>query len=236
VQESDLLDLDPRDYDNRILTVEDILPWFSAVNAFWQYEGEPSLDKPHAELTSGLCSGGYFDVPRVLRYPNIAEILGRQLAWRLQDSVSLGRVDWVVSSAYAAIVFGHEVAKELRAIFLNTRKDPSDPKKQLWQEQTIPAGSRVLQIEELITTTQTLEEVRRVVTESNTGKPVNFLPVAGTLVLRPEKLLPEYAGKGIIGFIEREIKNYKPEECPYCAVGSPRYRPRTHWTELTGKK
>jgi len=235
VQEFDLLYLNPRDYDNRILIDEDVLPWFSAVNAFWQYEGEPSPEKPHAELTSGLCSGGYFDVPRVLRYPKVAEILGRQLGWRLRDSAVLGRVDWVVSSAYAAIVFGHEVAKVLNAVFLNTEKDPTNPKKQLWQKQTIPGGSRVLQVEELITTTQTLEEVRRAVIEDN-AEPVEFLPIVGTLVLRPEKILSEYAGKAIIGFIEREIKNYRPEECPYCTVGSLPYRPKTHWAELTGKK
>ncbi len=229
-----LLLINPRDYDGKTLYPTAILPWFEEVDGHWQYQGEPSPEKPHAEFTSGLCSGGYFDVPRVLKYPNVAEVLGRQLGRRLRES-GIGRVDWVVSSAYSAIVFGHEVAKELGAIFLNTEKDPADSKKQLWQKQTIPAGAKVLQAEELITTTQTLNAVRKAVTDGNDGE-VEFLSTVGVLVLRPATLLSEHDGRKIVGLIETEIKSYDPKECPYCAVGSSRYSPKTHWKELTGQR
>ena len=236
MEKINLLQIDPRGYDHSVVALPKILFWFRNEEAFWEHQGDPSPDKPHAELVSGLCSGGYFDVPRVLRYPNVAEILGRQLGRKLRKA-GVGQVDWVVSSAYSAITFGHEVAKELGAIFQNTEKDPADSKKQLWQRMAIPAGANVLQAEELMTTTGTAEQVRQAIEKGN-PYPVNFLSVIGALILRPEKLLSEYGGRKIVALVEKEIRNFDPKknECPHCAVGSPRYRPKTHWAELTGKR
>lgn len=239
MEKIDLQQINPRRYEKDFLSPDRLLSWFKSEGAYWTYEGEPSPHNPHAELTSGLCSNGFFDCLIVLRYPNIAEILGRQLARRLIRGgwIPAGQVDWVVSSAYAAITFGHEVAKALGAIFMNTEKDPADSKKQLWQRMTIPEGATVLQVEELITTSGTFQEVRRAVEEGNVLKPVSFLSVVGTLVHRPPKLPAEYAGgRKVIAMVEKEIQNFDPKKCPYCNVGSQRYRPKTHWKELTGKK
>jgi len=233
--------LDPRDYEDKILAPEEILSWFDAEDAYWAYEGEPSPTKAHAELTSGLCSDGFFDCLLVLRYPNIAEILGQQLFRRLTEGGWLRpeevKVDWVVSSSYAAITFGHEVAKAFGAIFMLAEKDQSDPfgKKMSWRRMTIPAEAKVLQVEELITTSGTFKEVRRAVEEGNAIKPVNFISPVGALVHRPPKLPIEYDGRKVVAVIEKEIRAFDPKECPYCASGSRRYRPKTHWKELTGK-
>ena len=237
----DLRLINPRDYDDKTITPEEILSWFANEDAFWAYEGNPSPKKAHAEITSGLCSNGFFDCLRVLRYPNIAEILGQQLARRLIRNgwLSPRQVDWMVSSAYAAITFGHEVAKAFGAIFMNTEKDPKDPKKQIWQRMTIPAGARIFQAEELVTTSGTFQEVERAVNEGN-KEYVSFWSPVGALVHRPPKLPTVYkgmhGGRQVVALVEKEIRVYKPEECPYCAVGSPRYRPKTHWAELIGKK
>ena len=213
---------------------EDVLPWFEAENAYWEYQGEADPAKPHALLISGKHSNGYFDTPRVLRYPNVTEILARQLAMKL---IAAGiRADWVISSAYSAITFGHEVAKVMGAKFLNVEKDPTDPdkKRMLWQRQTVAFGEVVLGVEELVTTTSTTEQVRRAVWAGN-PVPVFFLKDVGTLILRPEKLLPEYGGLKIAGFIEKEMKNFDPDKCPYCAVGSEAVKPKINWARLTGK-
>lgn len=234
----DLRWISPRCYDDELLTASDILRWFENEDAYWIYEGEPSPEKAHAELTSGLCSNGFLDCLLVLRYPNVAEILGRQLARHRQAGGWAKQVDWVVSSSYAAITFGHEVAKALGAIFMLVEKDPADPKgkRMVWRRMTIPAGAKVLQIEELITTSGTFKEVRRAVEEGQPNDPVDFIPTVGVLVHRPPKLSVEYDGRRVIALIEKEIQAFKPEECPYCKVGSPRYRPKTHWDKLIGKK
>ncbi len=231
--------IDRKDYaDPPGLTEAQILEWFNAGEALWMHEGDPSPKRPHAELTSGLCSNGYFDVPRLLSFPHIAELLARQLAWLLQQESEIGilpsSASWVVSSAYSAITFGHEVAKALNARFANVEKDPTDPdqKKMLWRRLAIPGGSRVLQIEELITTMGTTAEVRRAVEKGNPHS-ITFLPIVGTLVLRPPKLLTNYGDRKVVALIQKEIWAKHPQECPLCAVGSPRLKPKTHWAELT---
>ena len=226
--------VNPRPFDGRTVSDEEILKWFDLCDAAWVHDGDPK--KPHAELTSGMCSNGFFDCMRVLKYPYLAEILAKQLVRKLEDWGKI-RPDWVIGSAYAAITFSYEVAKALGAIHGFVEKDPSDPKgkKMLWARMKIPAGANVLQVEELITTSGTFKEVQRAVEEGN-GEPVNFPPVVGVLVHRPPKLPADYGDRKVIAVIEKEIWAVDPKDCPLCKAGSLRYRPKTHWKELTGKK
>jgi len=78
-------------------------------------------------------------------------------------------------------------------------------------------------------------EVRRAVQEGN-GEPVNFLSLVGALVHRPPKLPVDYGDRRVIALIEKEIWAVDPKDCPLCLAGSVRYRPKTHWAELTGKR
>lgn len=229
----ELRSLNPRDFDNKILSSEDILPWFDVLDAVWLHDGDPK--NPHAELTSGKCSNGFFDCLRVLENPNLCEILARQLVRVLREH-NVEKPDWVIGSPYAAITFSHEVAKAFGAIHGFCEKDPTDPKgkRMLWRRRTIPAGSKVLQVEELITTAGTMTEVRRAVEEGN-SEPLAFHPTIGALVHRPPKLPADYGDRKVIALIVREIWAVDPSECPLCKGGSERYRPKSHWRVLTGK-
>lgn len=223
----------PDSYLNVDLPLEGIMRWFEQCDAAWVHDGDPK--KPHAELTSGKCSNAFFDCLRVLRHPNLCQILANQLFRKLQ-AFGIKEADWVVGSAYAAITFSYEVAKLFGATHGFVEKDPKDPdgKRMLWSRMTIPAGARVLQVEELITTIGTTREVRRAVLEGNAEKPVNFLPVVGVLVHRPPKLPAAYGDFQVIAVIEKEVWAVDPP-CDLCKAGSARYRPKTHWKELTGK-
>jgi len=229
---------DPRSFDNRILSEAGILKCFDACDAAWMHDGNP--ESPHAELTRGKCSNGFFDCTRVLCHSNLNEILARQLVRKLKAENLIDEVDWVVGSSYAAITFSYEVAKALGAVHSFTEKDPNDPKKQVWRKLTIPKGANVLQVEELITTSQTFKGVRRAVKEGN-SEPVNFLPVVGTLVHRPPELPVAYMDDvernpiGVHALIEKAIWAVEPEDCPLCKQGSKRVQPKANWAELTGK-
>lgn len=239
-----LLELDPRYFEDKIILPETILSWFKSQDAFWQYEGEPSAEKPHAKLSSGKCSNGFFDSLRILRYPNVSEILAHQLAQKirpaLQDFLGKQKLDqtnlWVVSSAYAAITFGHDVARELCATFMFAEKDCNDPKgkRMTWQRMNIPAGAYAIQIEELITTSDTFREIRRAIQEGN-EEVVLFAPFVGTIIHRPEKMVRNYNGIEVISLVERQVSNYNPEDCIYCKIGSKPLKPKKNWRELTGK-
>jgi len=230
-----LLGFDPRDFDEQTLSPEEILHWFDLCDAVWLHDGDPT--KPHAELISGKCSNGYFDCGRVLCYPNISEILARQLVRKLKAEIPLRiqEVEGVIGSAYTAITLSYEVAKALDVIHWFVEKDPDDQKRMIWRRQTIPARSQVLQIEELITTAHTMEEVRRAVEEGN-SELINFMPIVGALIHRPPALPVDYGDTKVVALIEKEVWAVDPSDCHLCQAGSPRYRPKSHWQELTGKK
>lgn len=231
---SDLLDLKPCDFKDRDISAYEILSWFDACDAYWMHSGNPS--DPHAELTSGMCSNGFFDCLRVLKYVNLSEILANELACRIRSAIGDQKVDWVIGSPMAGITFGYAVARALGAsIFMFTEKDPAKKGKMLWNRLAIPEGDTVLQIEELTTTSKTLNAVQEAVDIGNPN-PVNWLPFIGILVHRPPELPVNYYGsRKVVALIKKEIWAVEPSECQLCKAGSVRYRPKTHWRELTGK-
>jgi len=230
----DLIGLKPEYFRDRNISVKEILSWFDACDAYWMHSGDTS--DPHAELTSGMCSNGFFDCLRVLKYVNLSEILANQLARKIRTAISDQKVDWVIASPMAGITFGHDVARALGAsIFMFTEKDPDQKGKMLWKRMAIPEGETVLQIEELTTTSKTLNAVQEAVDASNPN-PVNWLPRIGIFVHRPPRLpVYSYGGRRVVPLIERAIWAVRPDECQLCKDGSVRYRPKTHWRELTGK-
>lgn len=229
---------DPQWWENRVLSSEEAFGWFAGYECGWSYDGDPDPKKAHAELTAGECSNGYYDLRALFgKNPRICAIFADQLVRILGDAGLIGQFNWVVSSSYSAITLSYEVAKILGVShgFTETEKDPGNPKKkkQVWKG-NIPAGSKILQVEELITTLITTVQVREAVLGSNPNQ-VEFLPYVATIVHRPAELLIDYGDQwSIIAFLEKAVWVGEPDECPYCKVGSKRYKPRENWAELTG--
>jgi orotate phosphoribosyltransferase len=233
----DLLNLNPTDFINSIIPEDEIIRWFDLLDAAWVHSGNPK--DPHAKLTSGWCSNGFFDCLRVLKYVNLSEILAYQLYLRMRDRVDyrIDKTKWTIGSPMAAITFAHDVARAA-GIPINqfVEKDPADPKgkRMIWKRMAIPEGDNVLQIEELITTSYTTNEIERAVREGN-PHPVTFVPYIGAIVHRPPKMVRKYGDREVVALIEKEVWAVPPEECTLCKQGSKRLRPKTNWKELTGK-
>lgn len=213
------------------MTEQEILEIYQKAGAVWffDYKGDPKA--PHAELTSGLCSDGYVNSATVLADPPTVQILGFWMTQRLGKR-NITKVDWVIGSAYSAITFSYEVARQLGARHCFVEKDPANPKKMIWNRLIIPGHADVLQCEELITTLGTALEVRRAVDEGN-PEPVRWLPDVATAIYRPAKI--HVGMTDVISLVAREVQTWKPEEYPLCAAGSPRLRPKQNWAELTGR-
>ena len=230
----ELLELKPRDFRDRDVSIEEILSWFDLCDAYWMHSDNPN--DPHAELTSGMCSNGFFDCLRVLKYLDLSEILANQLARKIRVAIGDQKVDWVIGSPMAGIGFARDVGKALGAtISMFTEKDPNEKGKMLWNRMAIPEGETVLQIEELTTTSKTLNAVQEAI-DSGNPNPVNWLPYIGILVHRPPKLpIDQYGDRKVIPLIKKKVWAVDPFECPLCEVKSVRYPPKTHWKKLTGK-
>ena len=208
-----------------LMTEERIIEIFKEHDAFWTYTGGP-----HAELTSGLCSNAYFNLSKVLCKPILVEALARALCQKLnQAGTEENPPDWVVGSAYAAITFSYEVAKQLGADHAFAEKTPVSHKMS-FKRVEIPKDALVLQVEELITTMDTANAVRNAIVCDN-PHPVNFFPFVGTIVYRPSKL--DKNSCRIVALTKRLVWSVPPNECPLCRAGSPRFRPKEYWNKLT---
>ena len=104
----------------------------------------------------------------------------------------------------------------------------------IWEKMTIPRGSNILQIEELVTTSNTFIRVYDALMKGN-EHPVNVLTTVGVLIHRPPKLPVDYGNRRIVSLVEKEVWEVEQKNCELCKGGSPRYKPESHWKELTGK-
>ena len=175
----------------------------------------------------------------MLSHPKLNQMLAHQLVLCLEE-VDIGMVDWVVGSDHGAATFSYEVARQLslrhdydvRHDF--AERDLYDPhgKRMQWKRHEIFPSEIILQVEELITTRFTLEEVRRAIKEGNPNS-VLFHEKKGTIVLRPSRLSGEY--DDIVALVRLEIQKWDQKDCPLCNQGSRRISsPKKNWKELIG--
>lgn len=220
-----LIALDPKFFADKDIPPEDILQWLDATEAGWMHNGDPK--RAHAELASGMCSNGFFFCRKMLRYPNLNRILAQQMVRKLAASgLDLKKVGGIVGSPYSAITFSYEVASILNVPHGVPEKNASDPKGKLmdWKEE-FPAGTRILRIEELVTTGGSWDAVSQAIIAKN-PHPVEFLPIVGVLVHRPPALPADYWSCRVVALVEKPVWAVKPEECSLCKQGSKRVKPK----------
>jgi orotate phosphoribosyltransferase len=206
----------------------DVTSILQARGALWLHSGNP--EDPHVELTSGKCSNGFVDVLRATHETEICELMAELLVRKLRQNYD-GRVDWVVGSDHAAATLSYAVAVQLGVKHDFTEKGPD--KTQVWKRFVVAPDEVVLQVEDLITTTGTLREVREGIRGGNPC-PVNFAPACLALVHRSETY--SFEGAPVLYLVHYDIAVWESSDCPLCAAGSRRIRPKQNWAELTGRR
>ena len=121
------------------MTEADVLNEFRAANA---------LLEGHFILSSGLRSPVFLQKMLVFQDPARTERLARALAAKITEA--FGEVDLIVSPAMGGIIPGYETARALgcRAVFV----ERVDGQFELRRNFEIPAGARVVMVEDLVTT------------------------------------------------------------------------------------
>lgn len=160
----------------------------------------------HFLLTSGLHSPMYVEKFNVLQHPKYTERLCQEIARRYADA----NVELVVGPVTGGILLAHEVGKALgtRAIFT----ERENGKMTLRRGFQIPEGTRVLVVEDIVTTGGSVKEVMEVVKEHG-GELVGV----GLLVDRS-------GGKVDFGIrtealLHLSVETFDPHNCPLCAEG-----------------
>jgi len=171
------------------------------------YEDAGALLNGHFVLSSGRHSSRYLQSALVLMRPANAEALARELVGKINRD----EIDMVVSPAIGGLVIGQEVARQLGKPFIFTERKEGEM--QLRRGFSIPAGTRLLVVEDVITTGGSVRECMQVVRE-NGGEPVKVLAVVDRA--------PDSDGRFDVPHetaIALHVETFAPDECPLCREG-----------------
>ena len=176
-------------------------------------EETDALKRGHFRLTSGMHSEQYVQCALLLRFPDKAEIVARDLASRYAEE----KIDLVVGPAIGGIVIAHEVARALGvpAIFAERENGAMSLRRGF----TVAPGQRVLVVEDVITTGGSTQEVADLIASLG-GNVVG----AASIIDRssPETLKIQVPFKSLL---KLSIPTYQEADCPMCKTGSVAYKP-----------
>lgn len=204
--------------------------------ALWFHDGNSK--RPHALLTSGKHSNGFFNSRIVIS----DEPLLREAASDLVEMY--GRVDGFLEDV--RLVVGPQTGATKLAEFIS-----DDGKKYLWlsnwvspaksgggqdkrmvfdnYERFILRDTNVLLCEDVITTGESVELTAKAVIEAGGI----IFPFVLALVNRSG--LKEVDGRKIIALVDHPMPIWKPDECPLCKEGSKPLRPKDNWELLNAE-
>ena len=210
--------------------IEEIL---KETKAFWKFKGREK--EPHALLSSGFHSDGYFNLNEVFKFPNYLEALAKMLIEKIRSVLKTKEVevDAVVSSSYTALPLGEKVASKLNALFVFTEREENC---QIWSGRfTLPDKAKVLQVEDVISTLKTAKEVRRALLKANSKieflKTPNGKNLIASVVFRPIKE-GDYSNFKIVYLLKWKISAWEEERCALCKIGSKALKPKENWRKF----
>jgi len=177
------------------------------------YEDAGALLNGHFVLSSGRHSARYLQSALVLMSMDNAT----DLAAALIEKVNADDFDMVVAPAIGGLVIGQEVARQLKKPFIFTERKEGEM--QMRRGFTIPEGSKLLVVEDVITTGGSVCECMAVVREHG-GVPVKILAVVDRA--------PQAQGRFDVPHataISLDVETFAKDDCPMCVEGTPAVKP-----------
>ncbi len=206
--------------------------------AYWVHDDNPK--RPHALLTSGLHSNGFFNSRPVVADDDLLREIAVDLVVRLEEYYSIGRVGCVVGPQTGATKLAQYVSERITRLRGVWRPcDWASPRKTgggSERAMTFEGESRkplreqnVFFVEDVLTTggsvDLTLDAVR--------GEGAIPLFWIGCIVNRSG--LKDFMGRKILANLEVSMQTWRSEECPLCLVGSEAVRPKENWALLNAE-
>ncbi len=117
--------------------------------ALREFEQAGALQKGHFILSSGLHSDTYLNKSIVSMYPDRTARLCKALAVKAATAIT-GKIDYVISPAMGAIIYGYETARHLGVPFMFLER--VDGAFCMRRGFAIEPGARVLVVEDIVST------------------------------------------------------------------------------------
>jgi len=212
---------------------------YQQLGALWLHDDNPR--RPHALLTSGKHSNGFFNSGLVCESPSLIVEASVDLSGAVNEAMNVRSIDWVIGPAMGAIVLAHCLARAMRTFFTYTEAReirtsftekmsvPDKPSAMVLKRSHLCVGDEVLVVEDVITTAGSVEATIEAVIQAGG----NVAPVVAVLVNR-SGLTEVKGGRKIVALIDRPMPMWAPEECPLCKQGSEAIRPKgaENWARL----
>lgn len=172
------------------------------------FKDSGALLQGHFKLTSGMHSNTYFEKFQVLQYPKYVEQLCTELATRFAND----NIELVLGPTTGGVLLAYEIGKQLgtRGIFA----EKGESGRTLKRGFKIEPGTRVLVVDDILTTGGSVWDTIAVVKENNA-----VLAGVGILVDRAGGKID--FGARTEALISLDVVKYDPAECPICKAGVP---------------
>ena len=163
-----------------------------------------ALLEGHFVLSSGLHSSKYIQCAKLLSYPHLADQICNSLAKKIKKKFK--KIDLILAPAMGGIIIGYEIGKILKkeTIFCERVKG----KFTLRRGFRINKGSRVLIIEDVITTGKSSMECVKLIKASK-AKLVGFASIIDRSTKKNLKI-----NKKIISHLKINVPTYKKNKLP----------------------
>lgn len=178
-----------------------------------EFRAAGALLEGHFKLSSGLHSSVYLQCARVLQSPARADRLCAAFADKLRATGV--EIDLVVSPAMGGVIVGYEVARQLGVDGIFCERVEGEFK---FRRFDLPAGARILMMEDIITTGLSLRECIQTINDTG-GKVV----AAGCLINRSGGKAD--VGAPITALATIDAPTYEPDTLPDNLKAIPAVKP-----------
>jgi orotate phosphoribosyltransferase len=168
----------------------------------------------HFKLSSGLHSAEYLEKFRLAENPRLFEPMCEALAARFADS----NVEIVLGPTTAGIILAYSVAKHLGVQARYAEREGG--KMTLRRNQELPPSTRVLVVDDILTTGGAVKECLEVVQDAGAT-------LIGVGVLGDRSGGQVDLGTRLEALLRVTVQAYEPANCPLCESGMPLYQPGT---------
>ena len=163
-----------------------------------------ALLEGHFVLSSGLHSPKYIQCAKLLSYPHLAKDICESLAKKIKNNFK--KIDVILAPAMGGVIIGYEIGRLLKKETIFCER--VDGKFKLRRGFNIKKNSRVLIIEDVITTGKSSLECVKLIKKSR-AKHLGF----ASIINRSSKKSLKIKSK-IISHLKIEVPTYKKKELP----------------------
>jgi len=163
-----------------------------------------ALLEGHFVLSSGLHSPKYIQCAKLLSFPSKAEKICKSLSYKIKKSFK--KIDLILAPAMGGIIIGYEIGKLLKKETIFCER--VNGKFTLRRGFRIKKGSKVLIIEDVITTGKSSMECEKLIKKSK-AKLVGFAAIIDRSSKKSLKIK-----KKIISHLKIDVPTYKINEIP----------------------